>query len=82
MAKKNKDEKEKQWSTEYYTDNKRLITTNHTRPRDELMCSWMVNSATLVTYPEMSHEWAKKRFLIKTNGTYPWSFVTQIFRTG
>ena len=37
---------------------------------------------TLVTSPLINHEWGKDRIVITTNGTYPWSFVIQIFRTG
>ena len=29
-----------------------------------------------------SYEWEKDRIRITINGTYPWSFVTQIFRNG
>ena len=29
---------------------------------------------------EASHEWGKNVILITTNGTYPWLFVTQLFR--
>ena len=34
----------------------------------------------LVTNPVISHEWGKDRKVFTTSGTYPWSFVTQIFR--
>jgi hypothetical protein len=36
----------------------------------------------LVTYPVISHECGKDREVIKTSGTYPWSFVSQIFKNG
>jgi hypothetical protein len=39
-----------------------------------------VNSGALDTNPMISHEWEKDRVLITTNGTYLWSFVTQILR--
>jgi hypothetical protein len=54
----------------------------------ELMCFGRVNSScspcghrrvTLVRNPVISHERGKDRIVITTNGTYPWSFVTQIF---
>jgi hypothetical protein len=35
---------------------------------------------TLVTNPVLSHALGKDRFVITTNGTYLWLFVTQIFR--
>ena len=37
---------------------------------------------TLVTNPVISHEWRKSREVFTTSGTYPWSFVTQIFHSG
>jgi hypothetical protein len=52
------------------------------------MCSGWVGSscsssgtrrANQVTSPAISHEWGKDRKVF-TSGTYPWSFVTQIFR--
>jgi len=36
----------------------------------------------LVTNPVISHKWEKDRIVITTDGTYPWLFVTQIFRNG
>ena len=36
----------------------------------------------LVTNPVISHERGKDREVLTTSGTYPWSFVTQIFRSG
>jgi hypothetical protein len=36
----------------------------------------------LVTNPVISHEWGKDREVLTTSGTYPWSFVTQIFHSG
>ena len=36
----------------------------------------------LVTNPVISHEWGKDREVFTTSGTYPWSFVTQIFHSG
>ena len=37
---------------------------------------------TLVTYPMTSHEWGMTGMWCSTNGTYPWSFETQVFRSG
>jgi hypothetical protein len=34
------------------------------------------------TNPVSCHKWGTDRILITTNGPYPWSFVTQIFRSG
>jgi hypothetical protein len=52
------------------------------------MCSERVSSSSstsdtrrvnLVTNPMISHEREKDREVFTTSGTYPWSFVTQIF---
>jgi hypothetical protein len=37
---------------------------------------------SLVTNPVISHERGKDREVLTTSGTYPWSFVTQIFHNG
>jgi hypothetical protein len=34
----------------------------------------------LVTNLVISHEWGENQEVFTTSGTYPWSFVTQIFR--
>ena len=39
-------------------------------------------SFSLATHPVISHEGGKDRNVIKKNGAYPWSFVTNIFRNG
>jgi hypothetical protein len=36
---------------------------------------------TLVTNTVISHEWWNDRVLLTTSGTYPWPFVTEIFRS-
>ena len=55
------------------------------------MCSGRVSSSystidtrrvNLVTNPVISREWGKDREVFITSGTYPWSFVTQIFHNG
>jgi hypothetical protein len=47
------------------------------------MCSSCSTSDTrhvnLVITPVISHERGKDREVLATSGTYPWSFVTQIF---
>ena len=57
----------------------------------ELMCSGRISSswsaygthrANLVIMSMISHQWEKDRIVITTNGTHPWSFVTQILRNG
>ena len=39
-------------------------------------------SVNLVTNPVISREWGKDQEVLKTSGTYPWSFVIQIFHNG
>ena len=60
-----------------------------TKNRGELKCSGGESSScstsgtrrvSLVTNPVISHERAKIRKVYMKSGTYPWSFVTQIFR--
>ena len=64
---------------------------NPTKNQGELGYSGMVGSSCstcgtcrviLVINPGIRHEWGKNRMVITTNGTYPWSFVTQILRNG
>ena len=39
-------------------------------------------SVNIVTHPVISRECGKDREVFTTSGTYPWSFVTQIFHRG
>jgi len=39
-------------------------------------------SVNIVVNPVISHERGKDREVFTTRGTYPWSFVTQIFHNG
>jgi len=57
----------------------------------ELRCSGRVGSScstngtrrvNLVTNSVVNREWGKDREVCTTSGTYPWSFVTQIFNNG
>ena len=61
------------------------------KPGNDLMCLWRVISfcstcgtrgVTLVANPGISHEWGKEQIVNTTNRTYPWSFVTPLFRNG
>ena len=67
------------------------VTRTQIKTRDEVRCSGRVSSScstsgtrcvNLVTNPVISHEWGKDRQVLTTSGTYPWSFVTQIFHNG
>ena len=39
-------------------------------------------NVNLATNPVISYEWGKNREVLTTSGTYPWSFVTQLFHSG
>jgi IMP cyclohydrolase len=39
-------------------------------------------SVNMLTNPVISYECDKDREVLTTNGTYPWSFVTQILHSG
>ena len=71
--------------------NYRSSSTNPTKNRGELKRSEMVSSScstsdthrvNLVTNPVISHERGKDREVFTASGTYPSSFVTQIFHSG
>ena len=48
----------------------------------ELRCSGKVSSYKLGTTPGIGHKWGDDRIVITTNGKYPSSFMTKIFRNG
>jgi len=67
------------------------VTRTPLKTGGELRCSGRVSSfcstsdlrrVNLVTNPVISHERGKDRDVFTTSGTYPWSFVTQIFHNG
>ena len=67
------------------------VTWTPLKTGGELRCSGRVGSSCptsdthcvhLVTNPVISHEWGKDREVFTTSGTYPLSFVTQIFHRG
>ena len=67
------------------------VTRTPLKSGGELRCSGWVSSScstictsrvNLVTYPVIRREWGKDREVLTTRGTYPWSFVTQIFHNG
>ena len=62
-----------------------------TKNGGERRCSGRVSSScsnsdtrcvNLVTKPVISHERGEDREVFTTSGTYPWSFVSQIFHNG
>ena len=61
------------------------------KQRGDLRCSGRINSScstsctrhvALVINPVISYKWGKIREMLTTNGTFLWSFVTQLFRNG
>ena len=88
---KGKVQKDKQRSTKHTYKTKDRVTRTPLKTRGELRCSGRVGSScstsdtrrvNLVTNPVISHERGKDREVFTTSGTYPWSFVTQIFHNG
>ena len=82
---------DKQRSTKHTYKTKDRVTRTPLKTGGELRFSWRVNSScstsstrrvNLVTNPVISREWGKDREVFTTSGTYPWSFVTQIFHNG
>jgi hypothetical protein len=71
-----------------YTKNKKSSNTNPTKNagysgRVSSSCSTSgTRRVNLVTHQVISHKWENDRKVLKTSGTYPWSFVTQIFHNG
>ena len=88
---KKKVQKDKQRSTKHTYKSKDRVTQTPLKTGDELRCSRRVSSScstsgtrrvNLVTNPVISREWGKDQEVFTTCGTYPWSFVTQIFHNG
>ena len=83
--------KDKQRSTKHIHKTNDRVTRILIRAGVELRCSGRVSSScstsgtrrvNLVTHLVISYERGKDREMITTSGTYPWSFVTQIFHNG
>jgi hypothetical protein len=88
---KEKVQKDKQLSTKHTYKTHYRVTGTPLKTGDELMCSGKVSSSCstsdtcrvyLVTSAVISHEWGKNREVFTTIGTYPCSFVTQVFHNG
>jgi hypothetical protein len=82
--------KYKQRSTKHTYKYKDRVTGTPLQTGGELRCSGRVRSScsasgtrriNLVTNPVISREWGKDQEVF-TSGTYPWSFVIQIFHSG
>jgi hypothetical protein len=81
-------QKDKQRSTKHTYKTKDRVTRTPLKTGDELSYSGRVSSffstsdthrVILVTNPMISHEWGTDREVFTTSGTYPRSFVMQIF---
>ena len=90
MAKR-KVQKDKQRSTKHTFKTQDRGTRTPLKTGGELRCSGRISSScsisgtcrvNLVTNLVISYERGKDREVFTTSGTYPWSFVTQIFHNG
>jgi hypothetical protein len=88
---KEKQKRDRQRSTKHSYKTKDRVTRTPLKTGRELRCSRRVGSScstsetrrvNLVTNPVISLEWGNDREVLATSGTYPWSFVTQIFHNG
>ena len=88
---KEKVQKDQQRSTKHTYKTKDRVTRTPLKTGGELRYSGRVSSScstsdsrrvNLVTNSVISHERGKDREVFTTSGTYPWSFVTQIFHNG
>ena len=88
---KEKVQNDKQRSTKHTYKTKDWVTRTPLKTGGEFRCSGRVSSSystsgtrhvNLVTNSVISREWGKDLEVFTTSGTYPWSFVTQIFHNG
>ena len=88
---KEKVQQDKQRSTKHTYKPKDRVIRTPLKTGGELGCSGRVSSScstsgtrrvNLATHPIISRELGKDREVFTTGGTYPWSFVTQIFHNG
>ena len=77
--------------TKHTHKTKDWATRTPLKTRGELRSSGRVSNScstsftchvNLVTNPVISHEWGKDWKVFTISGTYPWTFVTQIFHNG
>ena len=88
---KERAQKDKQWSTKHTYKIKDRVTRTPLKTGGKLGYSGRVSSScstsdtrrvNLATNPVISYERRNDREVLTTSGTYPWSFVTQIFHNG
>jgi hypothetical protein len=87
---KKKVQTDREPSTNHTHKTKDRVTRTQLKTGGEFRCSGRVGSfcsisdtrhVNLVTNAVISHEWGKDREVLTIRGTYPWSFVTQIFHS-
>jgi hypothetical protein len=85
---KEKVQKDKQRSTKHTYKTKDQVTRTPLKTEGERRCSGRVSSScstigtrrvNLVTNSVINREWGEDQEVLTTSGTYPWSFLTQIF---
>jgi hypothetical protein len=88
---KERAQKDKQWSTKHTYKIKDRVTRTPLKTGGKLRYCGRVSSScstsdarrvNLATNPVISYERRNDREVLTTSGTYPWSFVTQIFHNG
>ena len=88
---KERAQKDKQWSTKHTYKIKDRVTRTPLKTGGKLRYSGRVSSScstsdtrrvNLATNPVISYERRNDREVLTKSGTYPWSFVTQIFHNG
>jgi hypothetical protein len=57
-------------------------STKHTYKTKDRLTRTPLPAPLVVSVVLISREWGKDREVFTTSGTYPWSFVTQIFHNG
>jgi len=89
MAKRKKDKRKTDYLQSTTQKTKNRATRTPLTTGGKFSCSRTVSSScstsdtcrvTLVTNTVINHEWGTDPIVITTNGTYPWSFVTQLLR--
>ena len=78
-------QKGKQWSTKHYTKDRVIRTQlklgNEHRCPGRVGSPWSTSGTCRISNNTgIKYEWGKDRRVFMTSGTYPWSFVTHIFR--
>jgi hypothetical protein len=73
--------KDKQWSTKHTHKTKDRVTLTPPKSVNSFCSTSDTRRVNIVTHPVISHEWGNDREMFTESGSYPWSFVTQIFHS-